>query len=85
MAGFEARMAKYEFVAADKPLLRVPPQLQPGEKKVIVNFQDESCLTVNEYKSRAWYAPFLFFWMDLHLFKGYEMVRASYRRRDMVV
>lgn len=54
MAQFESRMAKYEFVANDQPLLRVSPQLNPGEKEVIPNFQDETCFTVNEYKSRAW-------------------------------
>jgi hypothetical protein len=47
-------MAKYEVVADNQPLKRVPPQLEPGEKEIIVNFQDESCFTVNEYKARAW-------------------------------
>ncbi|KIL70111.1 hypothetical protein M378DRAFT_96383, partial [Amanita muscaria Koide BX008] len=50
MEEYERRMAKYE----GPDLKRVPPTLQLGEKEIIPNFQDESCLTVNEYKSRTW-------------------------------
>jgi hypothetical protein len=50
MEGYERKMAKYE----GPDLEYVPPTLQPGEKEIIPNFQDESCLTVNEFKSHAW-------------------------------
>ncbi len=54
MEGFEKRMATDEFDETTSHLKRTPPTLKPGEKEVIPNFQDESCFTVNEYKSRAW-------------------------------
>ena len=44
MEKFEARMAKYEGPG----LKRIPPTLKDGEKEVIPNFQDESCLTVSD-------------------------------------
>lgn len=54
MKEFRRRMATYVNTTPDEPLKRIPPQLQPGKKEIIPNFQDESCFTVNEYKSRAW-------------------------------
>jgi hypothetical protein len=51
LPGIERRMANYEYVPKSEPLKRV---LEPGEKEIVVNFQDESCFTVNEYKSQAW-------------------------------
>ncbi|TFK63428.1 hypothetical protein BDN72DRAFT_882113 [Pluteus cervinus] len=54
MEDFEKRMATYDFDETTRQLKRTPPTLKPGEKEVIPNFQDESCFTVNEYKSRAW-------------------------------
>jgi hypothetical protein len=53
MEKYERRMARYEYVSKSEPLKRVPPNLK-GEKEIVINFQDESCFTVNEYKSRAW-------------------------------
>ena len=47
-------MAKYEFVDENKPFKWIPPELQPGEKEIVINFQDKSCFTVNDYKSCAW-------------------------------
>jgi len=31
------------------------PELNPGEKRVIAVFQDESSFHVNEYKQKVWY------------------------------
>ena len=47
MAQYQTQMAKYE----GSEMKRIPPSLQPGETEIIPNFQDETCFTVNEYKS----------------------------------
>ncbi|KAF9510731.1 hypothetical protein BS47DRAFT_1364327 [Hydnum rufescens UP504] len=50
MAKFESHMACYE----GEDLKRHEPNLQPGEKRIIVQFHDESCFHANEFKSSAW-------------------------------
>ena len=52
MASYQGRMAKWEPQGSQ--LVRVDPVLGPGEKQVIVVFQDESCFHVNEYKRTLW-------------------------------
>lgn len=47
---FEARMTRYE----GPDLVPVKPQLAPGEKEVMPQYHDESCLSVNDYKWSAW-------------------------------
>ena len=46
-----------EWIANGSELVHIDPKLGPGEKRVIVVFQDESSFHVNEYKAAAWYAP----------------------------
>ena len=53
MAKFEERMTKFE----GPELRRVAPMLREGEKEIIPQFHDESCLTVNDYKVKAWLGP----------------------------
>jgi hypothetical protein len=55
MALHEKKMV--QWVARGSELVRVDPDLGPGEKRVIAVFQDESCFHVNEYKQDAWCAP----------------------------
>ncbi|KAF9510740.1 hypothetical protein BS47DRAFT_1487299 [Hydnum rufescens UP504] len=50
MAKFESHMACYE----GEDLKRHEPNLQPGEKRIIAQFHDESCFHANEFKSSAW-------------------------------
>jgi hypothetical protein len=38
-------------------LVRVDLVLEPGEKRIIALFQDESCFHVNDNNNTAWYAP----------------------------
>ena len=47
---FEARMTRYE----GPDLVPVKPQLAPGEKEVMPQYHNESCLSVNDYKRSAW-------------------------------
>jgi hypothetical protein len=51
MKEFEQRMARYE----GPDLHRTEPALLPGEREIIAEFQDESCMHALEYKSSAWY------------------------------
>ena len=55
---FERRMV--EWVPKPQPLgpglMCKDPELNPGEKRVIALFQDESSFHVNEFKQTAWYA-----------------------------
>ena len=37
--------------------MRVPPTMKDSEKEIIAIFHDESCLTVNDYKAKAWLGP----------------------------
>jgi hypothetical protein len=53
MARFEAKMTHFE----GPELKKVSPTLKDGEKEIIPQFHDESCLTVNDYKSTAWLGP----------------------------
>ncbi|KDQ33601.1 hypothetical protein PLEOSDRAFT_164326 [Pleurotus ostreatus PC15] len=52
MAKFEARMTKYKL--ENGQLIAVPPVLAPGEKELIVLFQDESTFHANEYAPSLW-------------------------------
>ena len=53
MAKFEERMTKFE----GPELRKVEPTLGEGEKEIIPQFHDESCLSVNDYKANAWLGP----------------------------
>jgi len=55
MAEFEKRMVRWELKGSE--LERVEPQLEPGKKRIIAVFQDESSFHVNKYKQSIWYAP----------------------------
>jgi hypothetical protein len=55
MASFERRMAQWK--PEGPGLVRVEPDLRPGEKRIIAVFQDESCFHANEYKGTVWCAP----------------------------
>lgn len=50
MKRFESRMAKYE----GPDLVRVAPDLLPGEEEVILLLHDESSMHANEFKASAW-------------------------------
>lgn len=52
MKEFERRMAWYE----GPELKRIEPNLLPGEKELIAEFQDETCCQGNDHKTSAWYA-----------------------------
>jgi hypothetical protein len=51
MKEFEQRMAQYEGPV----LICIEPNLLPGEKELIAEFQDETCCQGNEHKTSAWY------------------------------
>ena len=53
MANFEEWMTKFEGPELEK----VAPTLREGEKEIIPQFHDESCLLVNNYRVRAWLGP----------------------------
>jgi len=53
MARFEERMTHFE----GPTMTQTPPTLKDGEKEVIPQFHDESCLTVNDFKAKAWLGP----------------------------
>ena len=53
MVKFEERMTKFE----GPELTRVAPMLREGEKEIIPQFHNESCLTANDYKAKAWLGP----------------------------
>ena len=55
MASFERRMV--HWVLKESKLERVEPELEPGEKRIIAIFQDESSFHANEYKQTVWCAP----------------------------
>jgi hypothetical protein len=54
MASLERRMV--QWVSEGSELVRIDPDLAPGEKRVIALFQDESSFHVNEFKKTTWYA-----------------------------
>jgi hypothetical protein len=58
----ERRMAKWVPQPRSPGLMCKDPELNPGEKRVIAVFQDESSFHVNEYKQNLWYALFLSHW-----------------------
>jgi len=53
MAKFKEWMMKFE----DPELTKVAPMLREGKKEIILQFHNESCLTVNDYKAKAWLGP----------------------------
>jgi len=55
MKDFEHRMAQYEGLE----LKCVEPNLLPGERELIAEFQDETCCQGNEHKPLAWYVSAL--------------------------
>ncbi|KAF9502809.1 hypothetical protein BS47DRAFT_1374526 [Hydnum rufescens UP504] len=55
MAKFESVWLGYE----GEDLKRHEPNLQPGEKRIIAQFHDESCFHANEFKSSAWWQSIL--------------------------
>lgn len=57
MALHADKMVCWEPKKSEPGLVRINPILQPGEKRVIAVFQDESSFHANEYKRNIWYAP----------------------------
>ena len=55
MAKFEKKMVRWELNGSE--LERVEPELEPGKKRIITVFQDESLFHANKYKQSIWYAP----------------------------
>ena len=56
MENFERRMAQHH----GPELRRCEPNLQPGEKRIIAQFHDESCFHANEFKRSTWCVGVLF-------------------------
>jgi hypothetical protein len=54
MESLKRRMVQWEF--NNLGLLHVEPQLRPGERRIIMVFQDESSFHVNKYKQNIWCA-----------------------------
>jgi hypothetical protein len=52
LASLERRMV--QWISDGSDLVRVDPDLMPGEKRVIAVFQDESSFHVNEFKRTTW-------------------------------
>ena len=55
MASLERRMV--HWVSRESILERIELELEPGEKRVIAVFQDESSFYANKYKQNAWCVP----------------------------
>lgn len=55
MEQLEWRMAKY-IPDHEGNMSRIEPDLQPGEREIIAEFQDETCCQANEHVSSAWCA-----------------------------
>ncbi|KAF9516801.1 hypothetical protein BS47DRAFT_1380805 [Hydnum rufescens UP504] len=55
MENYEWHMAQYNGENLD----RKEPNLQPGEKRIIAQFHDESCFHANEFKKSAWSVQFI--------------------------
>ena len=55
MASFERQMVHWDLKGSK--LEHVEPKLEPGEKRIIAIFQDESLFHANEYKQNTWCAP----------------------------
>jgi hypothetical protein len=69
MALYEKRIA--QWVLQGSKLMHVDPDLGPGEKKIIVLFQDESSFHVNEYKQNIWYAMHYLLLLPLNIMLTY--------------
>jgi hypothetical protein len=54
MKEFEHRMAQYE----GPELMRIEPNLLPGERELIAELQDKSCCQGNDHKTTAWYVTY---------------------------
>lgn len=50
MKEYQRRMARYE----GPELTRIEPELEPGERELIAEFQGETCCQANEHQSSAW-------------------------------
>jgi len=57
MALHARKMVQWKPSESGSELMRIDPDLGPGEKRVIAVFQDESSFHANEYKRIIWYAP----------------------------
>jgi len=57
MERLKPRMAKWTPQPEGPGLMHNDPVLNPGVKRVITVFQDESLFHMNEYKQNIWYAP----------------------------
>jgi len=53
MKEYERRMASYE-PDGKGGMKRIEPNLAPGEKELISEFQEETCCQANEHVSSAW-------------------------------
>lgn len=53
MKEFERRMARYE-PDGKGGMKRIEPDLNPGEREIIAEFQDETCCQANDHVSSAW-------------------------------
>lgn len=78
----QRRMARYE----GPNLIRIEPNLAPGEKEIIAVFQDESCFHANEFRTSAWcvltfHLPMLY----LTICKGLAEGSRYYQRNRVVV
>lgn len=51
---FQSRMATWELDKSTKELKRIAPTLEPAQKEIITQFQDESCFHANEVTGSAW-------------------------------
>jgi len=54
MAKFKEWMTNFDGPNLLKP---VPPMFKPGKKKIILQFHDESCFTMNNYEALVWLGP----------------------------
>ena len=55
MAKYEKSMVKWTLVGVE--LKREDPVLEPGEKRIVPIFQDESLFHANKYKQNIWCVP----------------------------
>jgi hypothetical protein len=62
MALHARRMVTWEPSESGSDLVRIDPDLRPGEKRVIAVFQDKSSFHANEYKRNIWCAPWFQLW-----------------------
>ena len=55
MEKYWAKIVKWEMKESE--LIQIDPILGPGEKRIIVLFQDESSFYANKYKRTIWCTP----------------------------